>query len=458
MIARRLSDIAAMLGASIDPKWAGVMIQGVSIDTRTLQPGNLYVPIRGERFDGHDFARQAIEGGASAMLWDRDAPGMPGSVPALVVDDTLAAVQRLAAAYRRQLGVRVVGITGSNGKTSTKDLLAAMLGVRYKTHKTPGNLNNHLGVPLTLLAMEEDTECAVVEMGMSDLGEIRLLSSIAAPDIAIITNVSEVHLGDLHTRERILQAKLEIAEGLSADGLLIVHGDNPQLAAAVAGLKLPCPYVTFGEGTANRVAASHIQVTKRGVSFTVGGQDFAVPVLGKHQAVNALAAIAAARHAGLSDDHIRQGLREVRLTGMRSEWIEAGGVTIINDAYKSNPSSARAALELIYALQPFRQKIAVLGEMTELGEESPKLHREIGRALDPQQLDYVLVIGDMARHIAAAARERFDAGRVMECTEREELLIRLKEVLRDGSLVLVKGSRKLGLERIADALKEEVQA
>ncbi len=445
-----------MIGAELDARWEQVSIHGVSTDTRTLQPGNLFVPIVGERFNGHEFAADAIARGATAMLWSRHQPGAPDGYPVIYTDDTLDAIGRLAAAYRRQLGLRVVGITGSNGKTSTKDMLAAVLSVRYKTQKTFGNLNNHLGVPLTLLALEEDTEYAVVEMGMSGLGEIRELSAIVKPDMAIITNVSEVHLGDLKTRERIMQAKLEIAEALGREELLIYNGDHEQLHRAVHEMNLVCKRVTFGEKLYNQLRAEEIRVTRKGVTFKAGEQRFELPVLGRHQALNALAVIAAARAAGLTDAEIRCGLKQVRLTGMRNEWHEAGGISIINDAYKSNPSSVRAALELVYALEPFARKAVVLGDMVELGEESAQLHREIGEELRPDQLDYVFTIGPLARQIAQAAESRFAPGRVIACLDQEELKRKVLDVLEEGTLLLVKGSRTLALEHLVAALKQEV--
>jgi len=447
-----------MIGSDVDARWEDIRIHGVSTDTRTLQPGNLYIPIIGERFNGHAFALEAIRKGAAAILWSRHQPKAPEleGQPIIYTEDTLAAIGRLAAAYRRQLGLRVIGITGSNGKTSTKDILAAVLSVRYKTQKTFGNLNNHLGVPLTLLALEEDTEYAVIEMGMSGLGEIRELAAIVKPDTAIITNVSEVHLGDLHTRERIMQAKLEITESLGRDELFIYNGDHEQMHRAVQEMNLTCKRVTFGEKLYNQLHAEEIRVTRSGVSFKVGEQRFELPVLGRHQALNALAAIAAAKHAGLTDAEIRLGLRNVQLTGMRNEWREVSGISIINDAYKSNPSSVRAALDLVYALEPFAQKIVVLGDMVELGEESVQLHREIGEQLREDQLDYVFTIGRTAMHIAQAAEDRFAPGRVIACLDQEELRRKILEVLEEGTLLLVKGSRTLGLESLVESLTQEV--
>jgi UDP-N-acetylmuramoyl-tripeptide--D-alanyl-D-alanine ligase len=454
MIVKSVAEMANMIGAAVSDGWGDTRVQGVSIDTRTLKPGNLYIPIAGARFNGHDFAVAAIEQGASAMLWNREEPNPPSEVPVILVEDTTKALQMLAAAYRKQLSLQVIGITGSNGKTSTKDILAALLSVKYKTQKTAGNLNNHLGVPLTLLALKEDTEFAVIEMGMSNLGEIRFLGSLARPNIAIITNASEVHLGDLHTRERILQAKLEIAEALTAEDLLVYNGDHDGLRQEIASKGLPCQMVSFGEGAVNDVSAKDIRVTKQEVSFRVRDVGFHLPVLGRHQAVNALAAIAAARSAGFTDGEIREGLAQVRLTGMRNEWVECGSFAIMNDTYKSNPTSVRAALELLYTLQPFQQKIVVLGEMVELGEESVQLHREIGmEALKPEHLDYVFTIGSMARHMAEAAREHFPPGRVFFCEDLDDLLGRLKGAIKENGLLLVKGSRILGLEQVVEEVK-----
>lgn len=457
MIRRTLASVACMIDASLESRWGGVEIHGVSTDTRTLQPGNLFVPIVGERFDGHQFAEEAVRKGAAALLWKRDTAGAPKDVPILYVDDTLRAIQRLAAAYRRQLGVRVIGVTGSNGKTSTKDMLASVLSVRYKTQKTPGNLNNQLGVPLTLLGLDEDAEYAVVEMGMSGLGEIRELCRIAKPDTGIITNVSEVHLGDLHTRERIMQAKLEMAECMTTpDHLFIYNGDHERMYRIVHEMNLPCKRVTFGQRYYNQLRAEEIRVTREGVSFRTGELKVHIPVLGKHQAMNALAVIAAAKHAGLTDEEIRRGFAQVQLTGMRMEWEDVAGISIINDAYKSNPSSVRAALDLVYELEPYERKIVVLGDMVELGEESVELHREIGRYLSAEHLSYVFTIGSSAKDIARTAAGRFAPGKVIACDDQEQLLRKLLPVMAEGTLLLVKGSRTLGLERLVDALKREV--
>ena len=465
MMRRTLGEVAEMLDLGsgqlqhVEPT---VDIRGVSTDTRTIVPGSLYVPIRGPRFNGHDYVREAIAAGAAAALWGADETNAPTGVPLLIVPDTVAALQQLAAAYRSQLKTRVVGITGSNGKTSMKDILAGLLGTAYRTQKTAGNLNNELGVPLTLLALEEDTEMAVVEMGMSGLREIALLSSLARPDIAVITSVSEVHLADLHTRERIVQAKLEILEGLAPDGLFIYHADNPLLTGRIAELEPGVSRLTFGECESHDLHATSWTMSEAGIVFTLNDPELDnlfLPMIGKHQLSNALGAIAAARHMGLSPEQIRQGLLRVEATGMRQEVVYAGKLMIINDAYKSNPPSLRSALDTLMSLQPHKRKIAVIGSMVELGEESDALHSAIGESLDPGRIDRVLTIGESAARIAAAATPRYPAGAVMAYDEiqRHELAAALLAEADHDCIILVKGSRSLKLEEVVDMLLSEVR-
>lgn len=460
MIRRTLGSIGVMLelgGDRLRGATGELMVHGVSTDTRTIQPGNLYIPIRGPRFNGHDYVREAIASGAVAALWGAGEGEPPAGVPLLIVDDTVAALQQLAAVYRRQLSTRVVGITGSNGKTSTKDILAGLLSVAYRTQKTAGNLNNELGVPLTLLSLAEETEVAVVEMGMSGLREIALLSTLARPDVAIITSVSEVHLADLHTRERIVEAKLEILEGLVPGGLFIYNADNPLLTGRLAELDPEVERLAFGEAERHALHPTSWKLSEAGIAFTVNDPAYGplfLPMLGKHQLLNALGAIAAARHLGLTPEQVRQGLLRVEATGMRQEMAAVGHLMVINDAYKSNPPSLRAALETLMTLQPHKRKVAVIGSMVELGEESDALHTAIGEGLDPSRIDRVLTIGASAALIAAAASPRYPAGAVTAFgeDERAELMAALREEAEGDCIILVKGSRSLKLEALVDEL------
>ncbi|MEF3303978.1 UDP-N-acetylmuramoyl-tripeptide--D-alanyl-D-alanine ligase [Paenibacillus sp. GYB003] len=457
MITRTVSQLAAMVGAQPGRYASDVLVRGVSTDTRTLAPGSLFVPIRGPRFDGHRYVKDALERGAGAALWTAGETGRPDHPAVIEVDDTLAALQRLAKAYRRQLAVKVIGITGSNGKTSTKDMLAALLATTFRTHKTSGNLNNHLGVPLTLLGMEEETEFAVVEMGMSALGEIEALAAVAGPDAAVITGVSEVHLGDLGTRERILQAKLELAQGLRPGGLLAYCGDYPQLDEGVKRIGYRGKTVSYGTQPSNDVHPIHWRSDDNGFAFVLDEPTpvkFASPILGRHQMANALGAVAVARHFGVPDRKIGEGLYNATLSGMRSEIVRVGKCLILNDAYKSNPSSVRAALRTLYDFRKPRRKIAVLGDMAELGEQSEELHRAIGAELDPDRIDLVVTVGASGAYIAEEASRRFPADRVAPCADHEEAIARLSREELDDALLLVKGSRFLRLERIVEALRD----
>ncbi|CAM4440590.1 UDP-N-acetylmuramoyl-tripeptide--D-alanyl-D-alanine ligase [Paenibacillus tarimensis] len=467
MIRRTISELAVMAGAELANTntnagvKAGQLIEGVMTDTRAAKPGSLFVPIRGERFDGHDFVQDAVNNGAAAALWCRDVVIPDGlTIPLLLVDDTLTAIQQLSAAYRSQLKTKVIGITGSNGKTSTKDILAGLLATTYKTQKTPGNFNNHLGVPLTLLQLEEDTEMAVVEMGMSDLGEIAMLSRLAQPDAAIITSISEVHLGDLHTRERIIEAKLEIMQGLQPGSPLIYNADNPQFVRALGANPLidELKLVPFGSEAGHAYYPTGYVTNETGTTFTISDRACPVlftPLLGRHQMLNALGAIAAARYCGVTYENIRQGLREAAVTGMRNEQIRLGSSLVINDAYKSNPASLRAALDMLYCVHPDKKKIAVIGNMVELGEEAAELHRGIGSELQMEQIDLLVTIGEMAAELGAAARIRYPQAAVLHCADKAAITELLREQLREPSVVLIKGSRALQLEEIITALRTE---
>ncbi|MGG4032387.1 UDP-N-acetylmuramoyl-tripeptide--D-alanyl-D-alanine ligase [Paenibacillus cisolokensis] len=462
MMERTIEQIAGMIGAEAPAGDAGrTVVKGVSIDTRSILRDNLFVPIQGPRFNGHEYAAEAFRKGAAAALWQKDEPDPPAHLPLLYVDDTVKALGRLAQAYRSQLKTKVIGITGSNGKTSTKDILAAILGTTYRTQKTIGNLNNHLGVPLTLLRLDEDTEMAVVEMGMSGLGEIAALSAMAQPDVAIITSVSEVHLGDLPTREDIAEAKLEIAGSLKPDGLFVYNADNPLLLERLAHKNVACRMVSFGQSEQHDWHPLAYTPDERGIAFTIS--DPACPelylnLLGKHQMINALAAIAAARHFGVSYDNIRRALRHVEATGMRNEPIRIGGFTVINDVYKSNPTSVRAALDTLYAMPAHKRKIVVLGDMVELGEETEAFHREIGAELDPSRIDRLFTVGSMSRLIAEEARKHFPEDRVTVCLDHAQLVSQLKEAVSDDCIVLIKGSRSLQLEQPIETLREELGA
>ncbi len=459
MIRRSLKEIEKMTGGyGLNKKYEDEIIQGVSIDTRQIKPGQLFVPIVGEKFNGHNFINEAMDKGIAASLWNKNEPLPDIDIPIILVDDTLSAIQKLAKSYRKQLKVKVIGITGSNGKTSTKDILASLLKTKYKTQKTFGNLNNHLGVPLTILELEEDTEMAVVEMGTSNLGEIELLTTMASPDVAIITSIGEAHLDELITKENIVKAKLEIIKGLNPNGLFVYYGDAPLLSEKVKDTCISCNTITFGQNSSNTYIPRLESSDEKGITFSLDKfhcPSFYLPIVGKHQMYNATAAITVARYYGISFEQIQNGLLNIEFTGMRNEVIRTERYTILNDSYKSNPASLLAALETLYNMKSYSQKIAVLGDMIGLGTGEIGMHREIGEKIDPKQIDYLLTIGPLAAHIAKAARPRFGKNRVFSYKNRTHLIQKLKKLMEYESIVLVKGSRMLKLEEVVEELQRE---
>ncbi|MGG4035351.1 UDP-N-acetylmuramoyl-tripeptide--D-alanyl-D-alanine ligase [Paenibacillus cisolokensis] len=477
MIIRNMEQIARMCGGRLDERSGSAVVRGVSIDSRTIAPGELFVPLAGDRFDGHDYVEAAVRAGAAGVLWREDRP-VPEALraagtPVVRVADTLTALQRLAGAYRDELGLFVIGITGSNGKTTTKDMTHALLGTKFRTRKTEGNLNNHIGLPLTILRLGEETEAAVLEMGMSDFGEIELLASIAKPDIAVITNIGEAHLQQLGSREGIAQAKLEIAAGLKPGGLLLYNGDEPLLREGVKRTKLAdgVRLETFGLGEGNDWTATDIELSAQSSAFAVRARGGAlaaeaaaigrpaVAAAGRHNVANALAAVAAALHAGVPGARIREGFASLKLTSMRIEPTRAAcGAVVLNDAYNANPTSVRAAIDLVEQLQGYRRKWLVLGDMLELGPDEAALHRGIGEYVTPQKAQGLLTYGPLSRHTAEGAADAFAAAgfgdAVRHFADKSELAAWLKRRLGPDDLVLVKGSRGMKMEEVVRALEE----
>lgn len=454
MMIRSIDAIIRMLDADyIENADIEEKVQGVCIDSRKVVEGNLYIPIHGVNNNGHDYVAQAIENGAKAVLWQRDEPNPPQDVVVILVDDTTIALQKLAESYRHQLDMKVVGISGSNGKTSTKDILAGILSQHYVTQKTMGNFNNEIGVPLTLLSLSENVEAAVVEMGMENLGELSLLTNMVKPDIAIITNVGCAHLENLGSMENIAKAKVEITEGLGEHGLFIYNGDQKLLEDAVKAKMIPgfVRIKTFGNTKTCDGCVEQIRQDASGVSFTMNHDHvYHLDMIGKHNAYNAAAAILAAKALGLNDDEIQAGLHSIEKTGLRNELIKIKYALILNDSYKSNPNSALAAMDTMREFDvPY--KIAVLGDMLELGDTSDMIHYTLGKDLTAYQVNEVLTIGEMARYIAQGARD-YTQAHVQQFETKEELLAYLLPYLDKECMILVKGSRGMKLDEVVDEL------
>ncbi|WP_025677095.1 UDP-N-acetylmuramoyl-tripeptide--D-alanyl-D-alanine ligase [Paenibacillus massiliensis] len=457
---RTIKEVADMCGGTVvEGCAADALVRGVFTDSRTPVEGALFVPLQGENFDGHTFGEQCLQAGAAALLWQKGHPNMPTG-PVILVDDTLKALQQLASAYLKSTPVAVVGITGSNGKTTTKDMIEALLSTKYKVHKTQGNLNNHIGLPLTILQMPEDTDIAILEMGMSGRGEIRLLSELAQPDVAVITNIGEAHLLQLGSREEIARAKLEIIAGLKPGGLLVMDGDEPLLPQVLKEANTEHPenlqLYTFGRSENNDDYPTAITTQERGILFTahsMGQEKLQLPLLGHHNVLNTLAAIGVARHFTLGLPEIRQGLSSLKLTGMRIEILTSDtGLMVLNDAYNASPSSMKAAIDTLAGYTRQGRKIAVLGDMLELGPQEEDYHAQLGRYAADAGVAKLFAFGRLGAFIAQGALEMMDTADVAAYTDKDVLINHLLQELQPEDIVLVKASRGMKLEIVVNAL------
>jgi UDP-N-acetylmuramoyl-tripeptide--D-alanyl-D-alanine ligase len=456
---RRIDWIVEVTGGvlyntSVTDKW--LVAIGVSTDTRTIQTGNLYVPLVGEVFDGHQFTQQAESLGAVAALWQADIPLPDVSIPLIVVPDTLVALQELAARYRTEVGCKVVAITGSNGKTTTKSLVATVLSTVYSVHKTAGNLNNHIGLPLTILSMPAITEVMVLEMGMNHLGEIAKLSQIARPDIAIITNIGESHIGILGSREKIAAAKLEICEGLEENGILLVDGDEPLLhGAGPNGNSIP---IGWDRHACYEAPLEVEMIGLIGWRFTSlqTGYKYNLPLLGRHNVKNACFAIEVGRRLRVPEDKIVQGLSQVPAIPMRLEVVQAkNGMKIINDAYNASPSSMYAALNMLTEVEPTLEKWALLAGIEELGDLETHYHHQVGEYVVRKGITKLITVGEKGYFIYEATKQvSSDQIEFTHFDTNEEASAYLLAEGNKQILLLVKASRKAGLDRIVKQLVE----
>ncbi|WP_303967007.1 UDP-N-acetylmuramoyl-tripeptide--D-alanyl-D-alanine ligase [Sporosarcina ureae] len=431
-------------------------VTGVCIDSRNVQAGDLFIPFRGEQVNGHQYVKGAIEQGAIAALWLKDEPNPPADIPLLFVEDAELALQQMARSYRSELTCTIIGVTGSNGKTSTKDLIAGVLSPYRNVKKTEGNFNNELGLPLTLLTIEDDTEVAILEMGMSGFGEISFLSTLAKPQFAVITNIGEAHMQDLGSREGIAKAKFEITDGLTSGGMLLYDGDEPLLQELVR--QQPDFYsVSFGYDQAD-LTAQHILSTDQGSSFTVTGKlegQFTIPVYGSHQVKNALVAIMIAKELGLSEKQIEESLSGTSLTDMRMQPVAGkNGSLLINDAYNAAPTSMRAAFRFIDETSVKEDKWLVLGDMLELGADERHYHEGLAEDVKRMNVKGIALFGSRMKWLADQLTDY--PGEVMWTANDTDLLAEaLRPKLTEQTVVLFKGSRGMKLERIIAMLAEE---
>jgi len=452
-VKKTLKELAAWLNDEV-PAFGDTIVSGISIDTRTICQGDLFVPFRGEQANGHKFVQQAFEKGAGASLWQKDEPNPPKNVPLLFVDDSELALQQMARAYRNEHKATFIGITGSNGKTSTKDILAGTLAPFFKVQKTIGNFNNQLGLPITILQLQEDTEVAVLEMGMSGFGEIEFLTKLARPHITVITNIGEAHMQDLGSRAGIAKAKFEIIQGMQEDGVLFYDGDEPLLNELVAK-EQHLNAQAFGLEPGDLLYAENIEATASGSSFTTHGAiegDFFISVLGKHQVKNTLIAMLIAQKLGLTDEQIRTSLKDVTLTDMRMQQVQGNqGALFINDAYNAAPTSVKAAIQFIATTTIRPEKWLVLGDMLELGDNEKSFHEELSLAIHESEIDYVCLYGPRMAFLYEVLKERFDADHLLYDKDDFAPIIAKLQQATEKSIVLLKGSRGMKLETILQA-------
>lgn len=443
MIETTLSQVARMMQSGIYGTYdADTLVKGVVIDSRQVQEGSMYVPMIGQKADGHSFIEQVAQKGAALAFWQKDHVPYPECIPLILVDNTQEALARLAKAYLETLDVKVIGVTGSNGKTSCKDMLFSVFSQERKTQKTQGNRNNEIGLPLTVLDLDADTEIAVLEMGMENKGEIAALCDIAAPDIAIITTIGSAHMENLGSKLDIAQAKCEIYDGLKDGGLFIYNKDCPEIDEVLSSRRLDRDkkIMSFGKEGDIRIV-SPIAYDNEGIRFltSVMDDEISLRALGDHQAMNALPCILAAKYEGLDDASILKGLAQLEMTKMRTQLVSAKKARILDDSYKSNPESARAAIDTLMEL-PGTRHIAVLGDMLDLGKEENELHARIGAYAKEKGVDELFAFGPLSKHTADQFGNWFET--------KDEIVNHLLPYLEEDAVILIKGSRAMNMDSI----------
>lgn len=446
-----LAEIAKWANAELNAPDAQVV--SVTTDSRKVAAGDLFVAIKGEQFDGHDFADAALDAGAVAVMVERPVDG-----PNLLVPDTLIGYGAIAAGYRRGLRAQVIGITGSSGKTSAKDILAGVLSQAGRTVSPPGSFNNEVGLPATVLSADNDTDFLVLEMGMRGLGHISYLCEIAAPSIGVLLNVGSAHLELLGTTANILQAKSELIRALPAAGCAVLFADDPAISGLASGLT--CRVITFGESSRADVRVADVALDQYArphftLHHSTQSQQVSLHIAGEHQAMNAAAAVAAAMAAGMDFAAACGALENVNsISNWRMEVTERqDGVVVVNDAYNANPESMRAGLRALKAMAHGRRTWAVLGEMRELGPESVRAHDEIGRLCVRLDISRMVGVGDAGKIMQIGAREEGSWGNEAQWVpDVDAAIAKLQDEVEPGDVVFIKASRAVGLERVAQAL------
>ncbi|MCG3420489.1 UDP-N-acetylmuramoyl-tripeptide--D-alanyl-D-alanine ligase [Oceanobacillus jordanicus] len=423
----------------------------VMTDSRKNANNALFIPLIGENFDAHTYLEQAVENGAVATIWDKGKPlpeKLDPSIAVYMVEDTLMTLQQIASKYRDLVNPKVIGITGSNGKTTTKDMVASIMKTTFMTHHTQGNFNNHIGLPLTILSMKRETEVLVLEMGMSQAGEIDTLTRIARPDYALITNIGESHIEYLGSREGIAKAKLEIENGLKTNGILLLDGDEPLLSFKHKHANV----VTCGFEPGNEHVITSVHISHNKTDFEVDGQSYTIPLPGKHHAKNAALALSVCGKLGVTQECIQKGFLDLEMTSMRFQLLEGKqDVAIINDAYNASATSMKAAIEVVKQMEGFKKKVLVLGDILELGDYAEELHRSVADAIEPP-VDTVYTYGESANWISSELQNKGTDIELEHFTTKSALIKALQPYLNKETLILFKASRGLKFETMVEAI------
>lgn len=446
-----VEEVAQYLGCEVSDQR---VITGIEFDSRAIQPGNLFVPLAGAR-DGHEFVQQAVTNGAIATLWSQPGAATPEEISVIAVPNVLQAFQQLATIYRQKVQPKVVAITGSNGKTTTKDMTEAVLAQRYRTHKTQGNYNNEIGMPYTILHMPADTEVLILEMGMDHAGDLQLLSTIAQPDIAAITLIGEAHIENLGSRAAIAQGKMEITQGLTSTGTLLIPADEPLLTPLVASLTQQV--MTFGIGVGD-LTATITEELRDETSFIIADEAFTIPVLGSYNVKNALIAYGIGQLLAVPVEQIAIGLAHFHLTKNRTQWhYTDAGVAILSDVYNANPTAMGLVLDSFGKLPGYGRRFAVLADMLELGAASTQMHAAMANHIS-DYYDGLFLVGEQMDALAKELEKRGSTVtlQLYDVTEKAALIQDLQRILKPQDMILLKGSNGMGLAEVVEALVASV--
>ena len=464
----KVSDIVKICGGKLILGDENTICENFSKDTRAIQKDDVYVGIKGENFDGNTLYMQALENGAKVCIISgidvsEEVKRKYEDKCIILVDDTIKALQQIASYKRSLYNIPVIAITGSVGKTSTKDIVSSVVGTAFNVLKTEGNMNNHIGLPMTILKLKNHN-ALVVEMGMNNLGEISLLTKIAKPNIAIITNVGTAHIGNLGSRENILKAKLEILEGLQENGTLIINNDNDLLNEWSKKYSGSVNVFTYGIDNKSDIMASNIdlgettskfqlEVDEKQRAYVGNGEQINVPVGGKHFVYNALCAISVGKLLGIKIENVKHGIEKFELSKNRMEIFKVKSITVVNDCYNANFDSMKAGIESIAKMEG-KRKIAVLGDMLELGDFSKDLHYKVGLEVVKNNIDMLITVGKESKNIADATKEsKIYPENVFTFDKNEDAIELIKNTVADGDVILVKASNGMKFIEIVNALK-----